>query len=84
MKMRKVTSEQIASLEQTLARLKTARTAALAGGARKTWRKVHSAIKSCQGAINHANRAWRPADHDAAVRDDKPCPPSCQVCGGAS
>lgn len=57
MKMRKVTSDQIASLEQALASLKAARTAALAGGARKTWRKVHSAIKSCQGAINHADRA---------------------------
>lgn len=83
MKMRKVTSDQIASLEHALANLKTARTAALAGGARKTWRKVHSAIKSCQGAINHAERAVS-ADHNAAARDHTPCPPSCQVCWGAS
>lgn len=61
-KLRTAGASEIASLEHALVHLKKARLHVRAGNAPKTRAKVYSAIKSLQGAINHASRAHAKAE----------------------
>lgn len=57
-KLRPVTIEQMISLTVAIETLKLVRTKLKHAGCPKTLAKVHSALKSAEGAYRHAERRW--------------------------
>jgi hypothetical protein len=57
-KLRPVTTEQMISLTVAIETLKLVRTKLKHAGCPKTLTKVHSALKSAEGAYRHAERRW--------------------------